>query len=506
MLMKLARYWRHSYSQTGFAFILALAVLLLPITSFPKLAEVFGGATVVPISAPIFLVFSLIWLFPYLFQGGRIPFEIKPFGAFLLVVGLSLALSFFLPIPPYKDHLASSEVKESILTLSIAVVVYVTTAGWAVQDASRMKLISRWVSVGGLILVLWSLTQAYVVLFLDGEYPRFIYNLQDQISARQGTILFKDRITGMAYEPSWLAHQLVLLYIPLWLSQTITGYSAFRKAGRISVENILLVAGIFILFMTFSRIGWASFLLVVAFLGFRLSLNLIRKTQSRVKLSSNGRWRRVINVCITICVFLLLSMLLVMVVIFLIWVGSKLEPRIARMITYDFSRARNFLYLTNLLFFAERAVYWVAGWEVFSQFPLFGVGIGNSGFFFPQTMPSFGYGLTEIRDLFYRFPFLPNTKSMWIRLFAETGIVGVAFFAAWIFTLLTSSASVKKFGTPELKPFGWMGQLTLIAFIAEGFSLDSFAMPYFWFAMGLVSAAAGFSRRITGISNPDLTQ
>jgi hypothetical protein len=35
-----------------------------------------------------------------------------------------------------------------------------------------------------------------------------------------------------------------------------------------------------------------------------------------------------------------------------------------------------------------------------------------------------------------------------------------------------------------------MGKLAIIALIFEGFSVDSFALPYLWFGLGLVTAAS----------------
>jgi hypothetical protein len=42
---------------------------------------------------------------------------------------------------------------------------------------------------------------------------------------------------------------------------------------------------------------------------------------------------------------------------------------------------------------------------------------------------------------------------------------------------------------PMKRVIGWMGISMLIAFIVEGFSVDSFALPYLWFTMGLVAAS-----------------
>ena len=46
-----------------------------------------------------------------------------------------------------------------------------------------------------------------------------------------------------------------------------------------------------------------------------------------------------------------------------------------------------------------------------------------------------------------------------------------------------------------MKTITFAGQLALLAFIGEGFSIDSFAMPYLWVIAGLIAAIALISRR-----------
>jgi hypothetical protein len=40
------------------------------------------------------------------------------------------------------------------------------------------------------------------------------------------------------------------------------------------------------------------------------------------------------------------------------------------------------------------------------------------------------------------------------------------------------------------RTLGWMGSFTLIALVIEGFSVDSFALPYLWISTGLLTAGA----------------
>ncbi|MDX1437650.1 MAG: hypothetical protein R3335_12605, partial [Anaerolineales bacterium] len=117
------------------------------------------------------------------------------------------------------------------------------------------------------------------------------------------------------------------------------------------------------------------------------------------------------------------------------------------------------------------------------------VGLGTTGFFFPEKIPAFGWGLWEIQQLFFRLPYLPNLKSMWVRILTETGIIGFAFFTTWYYLLWRSAKALAFRQARLLKTIALAGLLVLIAYLIEGFSIDSFAMPYLWVSMGLLTAA-----------------
>jgi O-antigen ligase len=116
--------------------------------------------------------------------------------------------------------------------------------------------------------------------------------------------------------------------------------------------------------------------------------------------------------------------------------------------------------------------------------------LGNAGYYFPEKMPALGWGLTEINTVMYRGTAIPNTKSLWARLLAETGIVGFVFWIGWLYLLWQAARFLRKGDIPLLRTIGLAGALVLVALLAEGFSVDSFALPYFWFSFGLVSAGS----------------
>jgi O-antigen ligase len=165
---------------------------------------------------------------------------------------------------------------------------------------------------------------------------------------------------------------------------------------------------------------------------------------------------------------------------------------------FDFSvlKEESFIYYANQLVFAERLIFWQAGWNIFNDHPIMGVGLGNAGYFFPEKLSAFSWALTEIRTLLYRQTALPNIKSLWVRLLAETGIVGFALFVVWCYLLWQSAQFLRRQRQPLYRMLGMAGSFALIGLLIEGFSLDTFALPYFWISFGLLSAGCEMARKL----------
>ena len=95
----------------------------------------------------------------------------------------------------------------------------------------------------------------------------------------------------------------------------------------------------------------------------------------------------------------------------------------------------------------------------------------------------------EIHGVIINASGLPNVKALWSRLPAETGLVGLAAFATWLYTVWISARHTAQHASRALQSIGLAGQLTLVALVIEGFSVDTFALPYFWISFGLATAA-----------------
>jgi hypothetical protein len=71
----------------------------------------------------------------------------------------------------------------------------------------------------------------------------------------------------------------------------------------------------------------------------------------------------------------------------------------------------------------------------------------------------------------------------------------LAFFVAWLYVLWQSARFLLHSENRLEQTFGLSGSLTLVILMIEGFSIDSFALPYLWFSLGLLTAAASLRQK-----------
>jgi O-antigen ligase len=309
-----------------------------------------------------------------------------------------------------------------------------------------------------------------------------MFNFQGLLSQR---VLYRQRVTGFTLEPSWLAHQLNLFYLPFWLASSLTRHSGhrFRLMG-LSLENLLLVGGVVSLALTLSRVGFAAFFMALLVAGAYIHLKMVNALHhwfNRRYPDRNPNLKLWISVMV-IAVYLLLLISLVLVY-------SRVDPRMANLLSFEFSGDNPLLRYFDELKFGDRVIYWLTGWNIFNDHPALGVGLGNAGFFFPEKIPSFGWSLVEVRALMYRSSLLLNIKNLWVRLLAETGIVGFSLFVGWLLSLIPELVRKFKSGDQTMKMLALMGFMALAAMLFEGFSIDSFAMPYWWISLGLTASS-----------------
>ena len=462
-----------------------LLLVFLPVTSMPLVVKLVRSDTVAAPSGIFLAVLAVIWVIPYLLNNGTLPKTTLPLILFFYLAVFSSLLSLFYEIPLFKGHDVMLEIATSLATLVIGMLFYLVTVT-IIQDETGLKKTLQWISIAGTLIVIWSIAQA-VSWAAISRYPAWMKNIHDLYSVGP---LFRQRVSGFALEPSWLAHQMNVLFIPYWLAASITRISAFRlRIWKLSIENLLLVLGIAVLLLTYSRIGLAALLVMLAVPVVLAALWLLRKVNQRIfNLNRIKHSARFVKAAFQVVWIIALAAAGIGIVIGLGYALSKLDMRMASLFEFDFQHRDALLYFAEKLSLAARFVYWDAGWGVFEKFPILGAGLGNSGFFFPETLPPYAWKLTEVRALLFRSSTLLNSKSLWIRLLAETGIIGFSAFIGWLFSMVQGiPEKLKNTGKPAAA-IGWMAVFTLIGLAFEGFSLDSFGLPYLWIALGIVSS------------------
>jgi hypothetical protein len=504
---------RRSFIESFCEVLWAVALICLPVTTFPLFSSI-TGALVAPLSILPFFLLLLIWSLPFILRKGKIPKESIPLAVFTLVVIISSAAAYFLAIPGFKGKTVSGQEIRALFTIAVGLTFYLVTTTW-VRDIDKLKNTWKYITIGGILTLVWTLPQIFYILKQADQYPPWLDQLQSwfviitpSFSPRYG------RINGLAYEASWFAHQMVLIYLPIWIAATYHKTSAFTfRLFRISIENILLVFGLGAFFFSSPRIGLISLFLMVVYIFFRLNLVIYRRIVDTISRQgfyaqkkfalSNKTFLRLITSLIIVSIYLLIIAGVVFFVSKRDWRMSILvsEPpsmnEITGLLTLDQDTLLN---LSHRLIFMERMVYWLNGWNIFTQYPWLGVGLGNAGFFFPKYAPAVGWETIEIRNVLFYLPQLPNVKSLWFRLLGETGLIGFSVFLSWFYVLFQSARFSHYHQDATIKTFALAGQLALLAFIGEGFSIDSFALPYFWVIAGIIAVNAMiFRREITEI-------
>jgi hypothetical protein len=497
----------HGAYQKLIKIVWAAVLISLPITSFPILEKRIG-AVVSPLAAAPLIILIILWFIPYIWRGGQLPKECLPILVFCLAALFASALSYFIEVPSLKNASIPGQEARVIITLALGISFYLVFSSFP-KDQESINFTLKWINIGGAVLILWTLTQVYFMFFNSAKYPHWYVDLQSIFSSKTAGLKWVvPRLTGLAYESSWFSHQLMVLYFPLWFAASIQRVSAFKqRILHLSIENILLAIGIIEFFLTSPRISLIALFVVGIYLFGKINIRLHRKMMKWLGEHWQTAWQkhRLTQTGLAFAIGLVIVIFYISLTGLIVFICSQRDWRIALLFKTSFTpddliglltfNESTYIRIGYQLAFGERIIYWLTGFRIFNTYPWFGVGLGNSGFYFLEKMPVLGFASPEIRSLLNISEGLPNIKSLWFRLLAETGLVGFSLFISWLVGLWRSTRMSGYSDQTGIKVISLAGQLSLLAFIAEGFSIDSFAMPYLWVMAGLISAVGMSFRR-----------
>jgi O-antigen ligase len=473
------------FYRQGETWLWILLLLLLPITSLPLLSKAAGGTMVAPASAIPLLLILVFYTLPRLLGGAALPRQVLPLLGFLLAALLATAVGLWLETPLFRQVDRLRNALSALVTLFVGIGFYLA-AVTSFSAAGEQKKLFAWLNVSGAIVIIWSAAQ-FGLWKLQGGYPHWMEQIQNWISVSGN--LYDRRATGLAFEPSWLGHQLVMLYLPYWLAATVTGSSAFRfRAGWITAENALLAGGFGVLILSFARSALASFLLSVALFVILMAQKGIQSVQKRIRNARSQAGKPAITArTLTVLIWFVIFVILLAAAVGGLYFLSRFDTRMENLFAL-LKEPLSFEEMAQKLIFGERVAFWQTGLAVFSDYPITGVGLDSAGFFFIDKMTPQAWSLVEPHKLYYSSD-LPNPLSLWVRLLAETGILGFACFVSFLLVMALTAASLLRHPRPEIRTAAYLGTFCLAALLMEGMSVDTFAFPYYWIALGWLTAA-----------------
>jgi O-Antigen ligase len=458
----------------------ALFLICLPVTSFPYLPKAFGGVALVrPLSIYPLILLLFIATIPRLFTG-PIPRTIFTLLPFIVIAVASSLLSTLRGIEPVLGVTVSERFVRALLTLGIGCAFYLTVV-LLPRTSKDLRASLRWLYAGFFLALIWGSFQAAYVIHFKPSYFQFLNRIQAYISTRK---IFENRISGMTYEPNWFAEQISCLLLPWLLAAVLSGTSIFNWRWRkVTVEWILLIWSVILLVLTFSRAGLANLilLLLLSLLFFRTQ----RHQKAVAKRSSLATWTRRI----------LETGLAVLILGGLIYTASAKNTFFARL--WNYWRDVNIRSVSGYLDyigFGARLMYAEAAFNTYAAYPVMGVGLGNYAFYFEEMLPDQSLATTPeiLRILTPEVGRnrLVTPKNLYYRILAETGLLGMAAFAAFFVAVLGCALYLWFSSDLQLRYWGMAGLFGLLAFLASGFSFDSFALPNMWVVFGLITSAA----------------
>ena len=448
----------------------AVTLLSLPVTSFRYFPG--GDATYVRPLAFYPLALLLLVLLVQLLRGRRaFPWAgtwTPLIGVLLATLAASLVGMLIAPPPLRGEDVVGRELRAwATLLMGLG---FFAGAAWMNRSEDDLRFSLQWLFAGFILDVLWSGVQG-ATFYLHLLPKPLVTHWQRAFSMRE--LIRTNRISGLAYEPSWLAGQISTIYLPWLFAWLLTGQRTTRFKW---LEPVLLVFAGLLLLATFSRGGLltvaATTVLTFLLVGRRQIGSASRWFASGFRGGLPLVWR--LGVIIAI----------VAAGVGAVWFLTR-KGYIARLLDTRASSIQEFLVQNSA---GSRAAYLVGALGAYEEYPWTGVGLGASGFYIYSHLPD--WVLTTVpeiaRQLSPDSSLYPNPKNLYVRLLAETGLIGFFLFLAFQFSLLADALRALKQQATLWQYLGIAAVFTWLALIFYNMTQDSLAIPNLWINLGML--------------------
>lgn len=454
----------------------AAALVSLPITSF-RWFPFLGETTLVRPLALYPLALLLPLLLIQVLRRQRALFlwagSVILLGMFAAAVLTATSLGVLIDVIPLRGQDYLERAVRALVTLFIGLSFFLSAA-WMNRDEADVRFTFKWLMAGLALNLAWSALQA--VTFYTGLLEKeTVTRWQLAFSMRE--LVRTNRISGLSYEPAWLAGQLATIYLPMLVGAVMTNFRLTRTKW---LEPVLLALSTLLLLATYSR-GGILISLAAAGLTFLLA--------GRASLRATWMWffgsfRR--GAAAVIARLVLSAAVVGVIAGAFAFLGQKNYFR--RL--WEINAESLGEYIIDINAGARRA-YAVGAMAAFEKYPLTGVGLGASGFWIYNNLPD--WSLTTVPEIAKQLDpssgLYPNPKNIYVRLLAETGLLGFILFVVFQFSVLADALDL-------LRGAGWrrfLGAAGLFAWLAISLynaTQDSFATPNLWLIPGLLAGTA----------------
>ena len=448
----------------------AAALLSLPVTSF-RYFPAGEGTYVRPLAFYPIMLLLLVMLFDLLRDGASFPLAgaWTPLIGFLLValVGSMFGVTFA-PVP-----IRGEDVLGRVLRAWASIIIgmaFFAAAVWMNRNEQDLRFSLKWLFAGFILDVLWSGLQG--ATFYLHIFPKpLVTRWQRAFSMRE--LIRTNRISGLAYEPAWLAGQISTLYLPWLFASLLTSH---RLTNLKWLEPVLAACSVFLLLATFSRGGLLTVGATVILTSLLVGRSKIRAAWKWFFTGFRGGREMIWRLGLIVLIAAMCGGAF-------LFVGQK--GYISRLWNSRATNVQDFLIQNSA---GARAAYIWGAMGAYVEHPWTGVGLGASGFYIYSHLPDWSLTIVpEIaRQLSPDNTLYPNPKNLYIRILAETGIIGFFLFIAFQFSMLGDAIMALRQNTGMWRFIGIASIFTWLALVFYNMTQDSLAIPDLWINLGIL--------------------
>ena len=449
-----------------------IVLFTVPVTSFRWLPNVMGKTHVRPLAFfPLAVLVPVLLLYLLRTRSFRWPSSSAPLLGFLLIALVSTMIGGLYAPLDLRGQTYWGWALRAWLSFAIGMGFF-----WVSVLLSRSEQFLRkslpWMYAGLSITIIWGIIQtiALSTSLIDIDW---VNKIQLSISIRK---VVNWRVSGFAYEPSWLADQITIFYFP-WL------FAALLTRVRITkyqwLEPVLALGALVLLLLTYSRSGMIGLLVSIVITMLTVGRGILVSIWSWfwapfTSTELPGRWNR------------LLILLLIALVLLSAFLWLDRYDYFASLWKADLSQG--LLSYVKDIAAGPRVAYIQAGINIFNLHPWLGVGLGGSSFYLFEHLPS--WALSEPYEISLQFSpdsdEIPNVRSLMIRLLSETGFLGFWFFLVFMISVLGSIRQMF-LSRKKLMVYASVAGLTAWpAIVLRQFTQSTLTSPVIWISLGMV--------------------